>query len=128
MEEYKMETTVYRRMVDEYCKKSKTALANEIIALSNIECRDRTFANQCISGTALSEINEMFLSIENMMNGFTTEKAAIVYEQYASAKSNWDSIVKGLQEMKNDSRYYEEINKIEPQSDSFKIQKKTMNI
>ena len=55
-----------------------------------------------------------------MMNGFTTEKAAIVYEQYTSAKSNWDYIVKGLQEMKNDSRYYEEINKIEPQSDSFK--------
>lgn len=105
-----MKSIVYKRMVEEYCKKSKTDLANEIIALSNIECRDRTFANQCITGTTLSEINEMFLAIENMMNGFTTEKAAAVYEQYASAKSSWDYIVKGLQEMKNDSRYSEEIN------------------
>lgn len=95
---------VYDRMIEEYKKESKEELINRLMAESEIEVEDRSFANQCYAGTSIYDINELFSALEDLQNGFTYEKAAKVYELAEQAKGSWNYIKSGLSEMKQDTR------------------------
>lgn len=44
---------MYDRMVTEYSKETKEELAQRIMALEELECKDRCFANQCCAGASI---------------------------------------------------------------------------
>ena len=60
--------------------------------------------NQCITGTSIYNINELFSALEDMQSGFTYEKAARVYELIENAKGSWKYIRNGISEMNNNTR------------------------
>ena len=95
---------MYDRMVTEYSKESKDELVQRIMALEEIECSDRCFANQCMAGTSIYDINELFSALEDMQSGFTYEKAARVYKLIENAKSSWNYIRNGISEMNDNTR------------------------
>ena len=95
---------MYDRMVTEYSKESKDELVQRIMALEEIECSDRCFANQCMAGTSIYYINELFSALEDMQSGFTYEKAARVYELMENAKCSWNYIRNGISEMNDKAR------------------------
>ena len=100
----KMYKWMYDRMVTEYSKESKEELVKRIMSLEEIECSDRCFANQCMAGTSMYNINELFSALEDMQSGFTYEKAARVYELMEIAKGSWKYIRNGIEEMNDNSR------------------------
>ena len=91
-------------MVTEYSKESKDELVQRIMALEEIECSDRCFANQCIAGTSIYDINELFSALEDIQSGFTYEKAARVYELIENTKDSWNYIRNGISKMKDGAR------------------------
>ena len=95
---------VYDRMVEEYKKESKEEIINRLMAESEIELEDRSFANQCCAGTAIYNINELFSAIENLQSEFSYENAAKVYELAEQVKGSWNYIRSGLSKMKQDTR------------------------
>lgn len=95
---------MYDRMVTEYSKESKEELVKRIMSLEEIECSDRCFANQCMAGSSMYNINELFSALEDMQSGFTYEKAARVYELMEVAKGGWNYIRNGIAEMNDNSR------------------------
>lgn len=95
---------MYDRMVTEYSKESKEELIQRIMSLEEIECSDRCFANQCMAGTSMYDINELFSALEDMLSDFTYVKAARVYELIDNAKSSWNYIRNGISEMNDYSR------------------------
>ena len=78
---------MYDRIVKQYEKESKEELVQRIMAMEEIECSDRCFANQCEAGTAICSINELFEALEELSSGFSYEKAAKVYELSELAKT-----------------------------------------
>lgn len=95
---------IYDRMVTEYSKESKDELVQRIMALEEIECSDRCFANQCMAGTSIYDINELFSALEDIQSDFTHEKAARVYELMKTAKGSWNYIRNGISEMNDNTR------------------------
>lgn len=95
---------MYDRMVTEYLKESKEELIQRIMSLEEIECSDRCFANQCMAGTSIYDINELFSALEDMQSSFTYEKAARVYELMENAKGSWNYIRNGISEMNDNTR------------------------
>ena len=95
---------LYNRMVTEYSKESKEGLVQRIMSLDEIECSDRCFANQCMTGTSMYDINELFSALEDMQSGFTYGKAARVYELMENAKSSWNYIRNGIAEVNDNTR------------------------
>ena len=95
---------MYDRMVTEYSKESKEELVQRIMSLEEIECSDRCFANQCMAGTSIYDINELFSALEDMQSGFTYEKAARVYELTENAKGSWNYIRNGISIMNDNTR------------------------
>jgi len=95
---------MYDRMVTEYSKETKEELIQEIMALEEIECSDRCFANQCEAGTSIYNVNELFSALKDLQAGFTYEKAAKLYEIAEQAKNSWNYIIHGLHEMNNNNR------------------------
>lgn len=95
---------MYDRMVTEYSKESKEELIQRIMALEEIECSDRCFANQCMAGTSIYDINELFSALEDMQSDFTYEKADRVYELMKTAKGSWNYIRNGISEMNDNTR------------------------
>ena len=95
---------MYDRMVTEYSKRSKEELIQEIMALEEIECSDRCFANQCEAGATIYNINELFSALKELKAGFTYEKAAKVYELIEIAESSWNYVKNGIAEINNDLR------------------------
>lgn len=95
---------MYDRMVTEHSKESKEELIQRIMALEEIECSDRCFANQCMAGTSIYDINELFSALEDMQSGFTYEKAARVYELMKTAKGSWNYIINGISEINDNTR------------------------
>ena len=59
---------MYDRMVTEYSKKSKEELVKRIMSLEEIECSDRCFANQCMAGSSMYDINELFSALEDRVS------------------------------------------------------------
>ena len=100
---------MYDRMVTEHSKESKEELVQRIMALEEIECSDRCFANQCMAGTSIYDINELFSALEDMQSGFTYEKAARVYELIGAAKDSWKYIRNGIAEMNDNTRCHTEL-------------------
>ena len=95
---------MYDRMGTEYSKESKDELVQRIMALEEIECSDRCFANQCMAGTPIYDINELFSALEDMQSNFTYEKAARVYKLIENAKGSWNYIRNGISEMNDNTR------------------------
>ena len=95
---------MYDRIVKQYEKESKEELVQRIMAMEEIECSDRCFANQCEAGTAICSINELFEELEELSSGFSYEKAAKVYELSELAKNNWNYIRNGLADINDDCR------------------------
>lgn len=95
---------MYDRMVTEYSKKSKEELVQEIMSLEEIECSDRAFANQCQAETPIYNINELFLVLKDLKEGFTYEKATKVYALMDRAESSWNFITNEIAEMNDDER------------------------
>ena len=95
---------MYDRMVTEYSKRSKEELIQEIMALEEIECSDRCFANQCEAGATIYNINELFSALKELKAGFTYEKADKVYELIEIAESSWNYVKNGIAEINNDLR------------------------
>lgn len=95
---------IYDRMVEEYSKESKEELVKRIMSLKEIECSDRCFANQCMAGSSMYDINELFFALEDMKSGFAYDKAARVYELIKVAKDSWKYIRNGIAKMNDNSR------------------------
>ena len=95
---------IYDKMITEYSKEKKEELVQKIMALEEIECSDRCFANQCQAGTSIYNINELFSALEDMQSGFTYEKAAKVYELMEIAKNDWNYIKEGISKMNDSAR------------------------
>ena len=95
---------MYDKMVTEYSKETKEELVQRIMSLEEIECSDRCFANQCMSGTSIYDINELFSVLEDLQSRFTYEKVAKVYELMKNAKGSWNYIRNGIAEMNDDAR------------------------
>lgn len=95
---------MYDRMVTEYSKESKEELVNRIMSLEEIERSDSCFANQCMAGSSMYDINELFSALEDMQSGFTYEKTARVYELMEIAKGSWNYIRNGIEKMNDNSR------------------------
>lgn len=100
---------VYDRMVDEYKKESKEDLIQRIMALEEIECRDRCFANQCQAGTAIYNINELFSALDDLQFEFSSVKAEKIYGLAQSARNDWDYIRHGLSKINDNFRCSKEL-------------------
>lgn len=95
---------MYDKMVEEYSKETKEELIQRIMSLEEIECSDRCFANQCMTGSSIFHINELFSALEDMQSGFSYEKAAKVYETMEAARSSWCYISNRISEMNDNTR------------------------
>ena len=94
---------VYDRMIKEYEKESKEALAQRIMAMEKIECSDRCFANQCCAGIDVYSINELFEYLQENVSQHDHR----MLELLKGAKSSWEYIRNGLSAMKRDARISE---------------------
>lgn len=99
-----MKRFLYDRMVTEYSKESKEKLIQRIMALEEIECEDRCFANQCFAGVTVMHINELFAALEEMKKDPSHENVAKAVELLEWAENSWNCILKGLSEMNDNSR------------------------
>lgn len=104
--EINMKRFLYERMVTELSKESKEELIQRIMSLEEIECSDRTFANECQAGSTIYNINELFSALDDLKEKFTYEKAARVYELAENAKSNWNFVKSEIAEINDNSRVY----------------------
>lgn len=97
---------MYDRMVTEYSKETKEELIQRIMALEEIECSDRCFANQCEAGSSIYNISELFATLDDMQASFSYERAVRLrlYELVEQAKASWNYIVNGLYELNDNSR------------------------
>ncbi len=95
---------IYDRLVTEYSKEQKEELIQRIMALEEIECSDRCFANQCEAGTSIYNINELFSALDDLQSGFSYEKAARIDEIAERARSGWHYIKSGLHKINDNSR------------------------
>lgn len=94
-----MQKWIYDKMIAEYKKESKEELAQNIIALKEIELSDRNFANQCGAGATICIINELFDALEK-----EGEKSVYLSRLIEQAKNNWNYIVNELSKMNDPSR------------------------
>lgn len=101
-----MDKFLYKKMVKEFSKKSKEELVQRIMALQEIECSDRAFANQCQSGTIIYDINELFSALDDLTKDFTSGKVEETHELINNAKCSWDFIKNNIAEINDNSRIY----------------------
>ena len=101
-----MKKFLYERMVTELSKESKEELIQRIMSLEEIECSDRTFANECQAGSTIYNINKLFSALDNLKENFTYEKAARVYKLAEKAKNSWDFVKREIAEINDNSRVY----------------------
>lgn len=94
-----MDKWMYERMTKENSEKSTEELTQEILALEEIECNDRYFANQCEAGNAIANINKLFEALNTMEN--VPNSVRLIIE---NAEISWEYITSGIVEMNNDSR------------------------
>lgn len=106
---------MYDRLIGEYKKESKKELANQIIALKNIETSDRAFANECLAGSTVMRIDELFEEIDRLRevsvskNELNIEELSRLFVLMDSAILSWKSITKEFIEMRNPERFSNEI-------------------
>ena len=102
---------MYDRLIGEYKKESKKELANQIIALKNIETSDRAFANECLSGSIVMRINKLFEEIDKLKeisiskNELSIEELSRLFDLKDSAMLSWKSITKEFVTMRNPERF-----------------------
>lgn len=109
---------MYDRMVTEYSKETKEELIQRIMASSELECEDRCFANQCMAGTSMYNVNNLFNTIELLKNCLTnpehTEEELIectnnLWVAADNAKESWNYIRSGIAKINDDSRTEEKL-------------------
>ena len=98
-----MKRFLYDRMVTEYSKETKEELVQRIMALEEIECEDRCFANQCFSNVTVLHINELFAALKEMKVNPSYENIAKVIKHVEWAENSWNCILRGLSEMNDNS-------------------------
>lgn len=110
---------IYDRMVSEYSKETKEELIQRIMALDEIECEDRCFANQCEAGTSIYNINNLFELFDtlkratdnpNITDTEIANCARIFCSSYDNAKSSWNYIKNGISEMNDNTRCDNKLN------------------
>lgn len=104
---------IYDRMVEEYSKESKEELVQRIMATDELECEDRCFANQCMAGMSMCNINNLFNKIEELKNCLSNsesteeelkECANNLWLATENAKGSWNYIRNGIAKINDDSR------------------------
>lgn len=100
-----MHDTTYDGMLTSmYLRESKEELVQRVMALGEIESKDRHFANQCEAGTTIANINELFSAIDDLKSGFSYEKAMAIFDIAELARGSWNFITNGLADMNDDFR------------------------
>lgn len=99
-----MKKAVYEQAMKLYGELSKEELIHKIMALQNLECSDRAFANQVFAGTAAADINAIFEQYKDLKGKFTYAKAEKFYATLEEANNGWMYILTGLSEMNNPAR------------------------
>lgn len=109
-----MRRFVYERMVEELSKKTKEELIQEIMALEEIECDDRCFANECRAGDTCYNINALFSGLKDLKTLKDSKDSKVdLYEKVAKvcdlaerAERSWSYVKHELQEINDSSRFY----------------------
>ena len=94
-----MDKWMYERITKENSEKSTEELTQEILALEEIECNDRCFANQCEAGNALANINRLFAVLND-----TPKISDYIRNIIVNAESSWEYITSGISTINDDSR------------------------
>lgn len=110
---------MYDRLMDEYNKSSKEELGQRIMALEEIECSDRSFANSCKSSDTIYNINELFSSLEELRNNRSNENIDNVLNSMNNALNSWNSIVHELNAMSKGTRIYDALNILKEEIENF---------
>lgn len=101
-----MKKFMYDKLKVEYEKKTKEELMQQVMALQEIECSDRCFANHCEASCVIFSINELF----NALNKSTVfQNNNEMLNIINSAKDNWNYIIDQIREINDNSRYYKAI-------------------
>lgn len=99
---------MYDWYVEEYKKEPINKIVNEVIALQNIECSDRAFANQCEAGMTIYNLNEFFDKVEELCNAKPEDNIPVMIKEikecFDNAKSSYSYIRSGLREMNDNCR------------------------
>ena len=95
---------MYDRLKKEYSKESKDDLIQRILSAEEIETKDRCFAHECYAGTTIADINELFLSLEDIKTQFTYEKLNKTLELFDIANNRWKFIKSELRKIGDDTR------------------------
>lgn len=107
---------MFDKLVEEYKKESIENLAGKLIAMQNIECNDRSFANQCEAGTSIYFLNEFFEKVEKLCNSDSqTEKDTLIEEIkecFVEAKGSYSYIRNGIRSINDDQRCNRETVKV----------------
>ena len=111
---------MYDRMVEEYSKESKEELIQRIMTFEELECKDRSFINQCQSGSTVYSINHLFETIETLKKCLADPDRTVENLQECflglwlsadSANIGWNYIKNGISQINDDSRVEKELEK-----------------
>lgn len=104
---------VYDRMVSEYQKETKEELIMQLMSLSELECKDRAFANHCKASSITASINTLFSDIQLLKDALENPnhseydiqvKLDAIFRTAVSAEKGWDYIKHGITEINDDCR------------------------
>ncbi len=117
-----MEKWMYEKYLGFTKEKSVEELTIEHLAYSNIECSDRAFANHFEAGMSGCYLNELFENLkvlaantEETKNATAEEKEKAlksIIENLENCEDAYKYVKRGIREINNDSRVYEEISKL----------------
>lgn len=106
---------VYDKYIEEFKKKDKEELTQEILAMRQILCKDRHFIENYYSGPDIYDINALFMAINELRKDPSSERAIRRVLDYAMpAERSWENIQKALRDIKDPARVSKAI-------DEFKI-------
>lgn len=94
----------YNVLADVYKNESKEDLIKRIAALTSLELSDRSFANQCVSGTSILNVTSLFDYIEEVHGVNNDPTINMIYELMDTARTSFRFIKSGLADMNDNSR------------------------
>ena len=118
-----MNKWIYEGLVMKNSEKSIEELTQEILSLEEIECTDRSFANECQSGTAIADINRLFDALENQKGKIPTE----IYKVLEDAEHGWEYITNGIDKMNDNSRCFNVLKELKDSVDDARLYNKSVN-
>ncbi len=107
---------MFDRLVEEYKKEPIEDLVGKLIAMQNIECKDRSFANQCEAGTTIYSLNEFFGKVEKLCNTESpTERDTLINEikvSFPESKGSYSYIRNRIRGINDDNRCDKETRRV----------------